>query len=67
MKNKAIPEVCKNCRFWSPVDSDDSKEEFGLCQRFPPTVVVYDEQASAVRPITEWKDHCGEFKLRIDA
>jgi hypothetical protein len=59
---KSFPEICKHCRYW---DSRDG--EVGECKRFPPKLVKIDEEWGGARPATEWKDSCGEFKMRVDA
>lgn len=68
MKSKAIPEVCKNCRYWKLVDVKDNKVEIGACNRFPPSVSVNEnEESFSLRPITDWNEFCGEFELKLDS
>lgn len=66
-ETKAVPHVCKNCRFWKHKPVKESKDEFGECHRQPPIPIVYDDAVVCVLPSTEWKDFCGEFKTRVDA
>lgn len=64
---KPIPEICKNCRFWKPSRKVESKSEFGSCRRYPPEVIIYDDQVVSMNPVTEWKESCGEFRVRHDS
>lgn len=64
---KPVSYVCKNCEFWKHEVEGESRDEFGSCRRFPPTPVCIDEALAFLQPSTEWKDSCGEFRVRVDA
>lgn len=64
MGNETVPAICENCRFWKLAQGESG---VGECKRFPPQVVRIENEAGFVWPLTDWKDFCGEFKLRVDA
>jgi hypothetical protein len=48
--------TCGNCAHWE----GNSEGTAGFCLRFPPVVIVDDEEACTVWPITESTERCGE-------
>jgi len=61
-------EMCLNCRFWDPYDSnpDNVCLAQGDCRRFPPNVPVVNEYDRGVQlmthPMTFDEEWCGEWK-----
>jgi hypothetical protein len=53
---------CEYCKFWCKSDYS----EFGFCQRYPPSLVVGDEQNYFVFPETYSTDWCGEFAVNYN-
>ena len=54
---------CEDCKFCSKMDMCSGGEQLGLCRRFPPILVITDED-----PIDSWprvnmnSDWCGELQ-----
>lgn len=69
---KSVPAVCSTCRYWAKDPESQNKRtgeyEQGQCYRHPPTVhLVGEDGAIYTRPVTGWRDFCGDFKVRQDA
>ena len=51
------PNECNTCQFWFPTE-----QQFGRCQRHPPTVNEHEKRRSRW-PVTTSGDWCGEFRV----
>ena len=52
---------CEECLFF--VRHSD-KAGFGVCKRFPPTIIVEENIAITRSPVLHLEDWCGEFKQK---
>lgn len=64
---KPVPQICKNCRFWGPTSKDEFGPDRAQCHRYPPTSQILEGDLVVAYPVTEWRDWCGDFAVRIDA
>jgi hypothetical protein len=72
MKQKSGPisikSICAQCVHWLSLKGrvNEGIDE-GECRRYPPSLMENDDGVICLRPITEWDDTCGEFKMKHDA
>ena len=53
---------CVNCKHWKEVTESHDLDRWGMCYRYPPTVVADPEGVPMTfYPSTEPMDYCGEF------
>lgn len=57
-KPAADPETCASCRFFL---LSDPKDEAGYCRRFPPRIVVINDEADSALPVVLYDEYCGEY------
>jgi hypothetical protein len=51
---------CRRCRYWENADPDH--DETGDCVRNPPVARLDGELPTAVFPVTQFDQRCGEFR-----
>lgn len=51
---------CASCAFFDI----EPKDDVGICRRYPPKVVVVNDEIEMVVPATLPSDWCGEFSRR---
>ncbi len=50
--HRAIPiECCENCRYY----------HYGLCHRYPPVIILCNDDLKYLRPLVDKTDYCGEY------
>ena len=58
---------CKNCEFWDGEFNPRQDKGWGVCRRFPPSVVrdnEHGEWINAVPMTFGEKSWCGEFRIK---
>lgn len=63
-KPAADPETCASCRFFL---LSEPKDEAGYCRRFPPTLIVVNDEPSTAFPVVRHDEWCGEFKRKLES
>jgi hypothetical protein len=63
MPKKPQPEIqsCATCRCFVA----EPKDELGLCKRYPPVVVVIEDDPVSTFPAVERDEICGEYAIRL--
>lgn len=56
------PETCASCRFFL---LGEPKDEVGHCRRFPPVLIVVNDDPDSALPATRHDEWCGEFARRL--
>lgn len=52
------PETCASCRFFL---LDDPKDEVGYCRRFPPKIIIINDEPESALPVAAHSEWCGEY------
>lgn len=55
-------DTCASCRFFH---LHDPKDEAGYCRRFPPALIVVNDEPSSALPVARHDEWCGEFAGRL--
>lgn len=65
MTDKPKPQ-CATCEHFAGGEDKNllTAEEFAECWRYPPTVILEDDNREEARPVVKWSDRCGEYKRR---
>jgi hypothetical protein len=59
---KMMPDdCCLHCSY-ALFEQDD----IGICRRYPPSVILEDEDLSCTHPLILHEDWCGEFKRKVN-
>lgn len=53
---------CTNCRHYRAQEHEGSVLDFGDCRKFPPVVIVVEDQPASMFPQVDHNDDCGEWK-----
>jgi hypothetical protein len=64
-------ECCEHCKYWEYEVIADGPRQGKLivvasCRRYPPAMVVVEDEAEGYSPQTFFSDWCGEFKWWSD-
>lgn len=53
---------CTNCRHYRAAEDEGTVLDSGECRRFPPVVVVAQDELATVYPHVDAEADCGEWK-----
>lgn len=63
-RKQALPDdcmpKCATCAFFNK----EPKDEIGLCRRYPPVVLIINDEPEMIIPATTPEDWCGEFRRK---
>lgn len=62
IKPPADPQTCRHCTF----GHFDPGEDVGECRRYPRTLVVVNDDATAMFTVAYADEACGEFRRKLD-
>jgi hypothetical protein len=57
------PETCASCRFFL---LSDPKDAAGWCRRFPPRLIVVNDEADSALPVVLHDEWCGEYSRLLN-
>jgi hypothetical protein len=65
-----IIQECRNCKFWAPfileLNEKQTFSDSGLCRRYPPASVDYNDYGVSCQPLLSKTDYCGEWKPKYN-
>ena len=52
---------CTNCRHYRAEQHEDSVLDFGECRKYPPALVVIEDQPASMFPQVDQNDYCSKW------